>query len=92
MWKQIFKRHRFVLIVVVIFFVVVAFLDKNNLRENWELRQKIEDLEDQKDFYLKKIEEDSLVLENLRNAEFLEKYARENFYMKRAGEEIYIVR
>ena len=92
MWKTILKNNRFFFIALIIFLVLVTFVDKNNLLDNWRLSRKINDLEQQRDFYLQKIEEDSLVLENLKRPEFLEQYAREHFYMKRPGEEIYIVR
>lgn len=92
MWKSIVKKYRFVIIALLIFLALVAFVDKNNAVDNWRLRQKINDLEAQREFYIDKIQEDSLVLENLKNPAFLEKYARENFYMKRPGEEIYVVR
>ncbi|MCD8184957.1 MAG: septum formation initiator family protein [Rikenellaceae bacterium] len=92
MWKTILKKYRFTLILLVIFLVVVAFIDKNNAVDNIRLNRKIKDLETQREFYLKKIQEDSLMLEKLKDPAFLEKYARENFYMRRKGEEVYIVR
>ena len=92
MWKSIFKKYRFAIIALIVFLVLVAFVDKNNAVDNWRLRQKINDLETQKEFYLQRIEEDSLILENLQDPGFLERYAREQFYMKRPEEKIYIVR
>lgn len=92
MWKSIFKKYRFAIIALIVFLVLVTFVDKNNAVDNWRLRQKIHDLEAQKEFYLQRIEEDSLVLESLQDKEFLERYAREQFYMKRPEEKIYIVR
>ena len=92
MWKNIFKGKRFVIIALILFLVLVTFVDKNNLLDSWRLHRKIKTLEEQREFYLHKIEEDSLVLENLKNNAFLERYARENFYMKREGETIYVIR
>lgn len=92
MWKAIFKGHRFFFIALIVFLVLVAFVDQNNALDNMRLRRKINELENQRKFYLQKIEEDSLVLENLKNPYFLEQYAREHFYMKRPEEQIYIVR
>lgn len=92
MWKALFKKNRFFFIALIVFLVLVTFVDKNNLLDNWRLRGKIRDLENQREFYLQKIEEDSVVMENLKDPAFLEQYAREHFYMKRPEEEIYIVR
>ena len=92
MWKTLLKNNRFIFIALIVFLVLVTFVDRNNLLDNIRLRRKINELEQQREFYLQKIEEDSVTLENLKRPEFLEDYAREHFYMKRPGEEIYIVR
>jgi cell division protein FtsB len=90
--KKFLKGHRFILIALAVFLVLVTFVDKNNLVDNWQLRGKIRALEAQREFYRQRIYEDSVVLENLRDPRFLEQYAREQFYMHRAGEEVYLVR
>ncbi len=92
MWKTLFKKYRFFSIALILFLVLVTFVDKNNLLDNWRLRGKIRDLKEQREFYRQKIEADSIVLENLKDPAFLERYARENFYMKRPEETIYLVR
>ncbi|MCC8089276.1 MAG: septum formation initiator family protein [Rikenellaceae bacterium] len=86
------KNNKLFIITLIVFVVLVTFLDKNSLINNWQVRGKIRDLEQQKKFYMEKIAEDSLMLENLKDNKFLEKYARENFYMKRKNETIYIVK
>ncbi len=90
--KQFLKEHRFILIALAVFLVLVTFVDKHNFIDNWQVRRKIRALEEQREFYRQRIREDSLVLENLRDPDYLEAYAREHFYMRRAGEELYIVR
>jgi len=92
MWKAIFKGNRFIFIALIVFLVLVTFVDKNNLLDNWRLRGKINALEEQREYYLQRIEEDSTVVNNLEDKRFLEQYAREQFYMKRPEEKIYIVR
>jgi cell division protein FtsB len=91
MWRIIFRKYRFFFLALILFLVLVTFLDKNNLLSSWRLRGEIKELEEQREFYLQKIAEDSLILENLKDPRFLEQYAREQFYMKRPGEEIYLV-
>jgi cell division protein FtsB len=87
-----FRKHRFLFLALLLFGVLIAFLDKNNLLNNWRLHRKIQALEQKRDYYETKIVEDSLVLEQLQDVRFLERYAREHFYMKRPDETIYIVR
>lgn len=91
MWKTVFRRNRFILIALILFLVLVTFVDKNNLLDNWRLRGKIHALEEQRTYYLRRIEEDSLVLDRLQDARYLERYAREHFYMKRPEETIYLL-
>ena len=87
-----FRKNRFLLIALLVFLVLITFLDKNNLLNDWRLHRKIEALEEQRDYYRQKIEEDSLVLDRLQDVRYLERYAREHFYMKKPEETIYIVR
>ena len=71
---------------------MITVFDKNNLIEAWRLKQKINELEAQKDYYQNKITEDSTILENLKDDRFLEQYAREHYLMKREDETIYLLK
>ena len=75
-----------------VFILVITVFDKNNLIEAWRLKQKINELEAQKDYYQNKITEDSTILENLKDDRFLEQYAREHYLMKREDETIYLLK
>ncbi len=94
--QKIFKKKNVWVIkylIVLVFFVVwVGFFDVHNFKEQLQYRLKINELEDEKEYYLKKIKEDSLRLNELRtNDENLEKYAREKYHMKKEGEEIFLL-
>ncbi len=89
---KFFNDRRLWVITIAVFVLVVAVFDKNNLIEAWRLRQKINELEAQQEYYQQKITEDSTILENLRDDDFLERYAREHYLMKRKDETIYLLR
>ena len=89
---QFFKDRRLWLITIAVFILVITVFDKNNLIEAWRLKQKINELEAQKDYYQNKITEDSTILENLKDDRFLEQYAREHYLMKREDETIYLLK
>lgn len=81
------------IIVAVVFMIWVGFLDVHNLKEQVNYQMKISELEGEREYYLKKIKEDSTRLSELNTDEDnLEKYAREKYYMKKQGEEIYLVK
>ena len=86
---KFFKDRRLWLITIAVF---IPVFDKNNLIEAWRLKQKINELEAQKDYYQNKITEDSTILENLKDDRFLEQYAREHYLMKREDETIYLLK
>ena len=88
---KFFKDRRLWLITIAVFILVITVFDKNNLIEAWRLKQKINELEAQKDYYQNKITEDSTILENLKDDRFLEQYAREHYLMKREDETIYLL-
>ncbi len=90
--KNFFKGNRLLVITILFFLVLITFIDKNNLVDSWQVRQNIKALEEQKAYYLKKIAEDSTVLENLKDNDYLEQLARENYLMKRPGETIYVIK
>lgn len=88
--QKILKDQRLWVISIVIFVLLIAVFDKNNLIEAWRLKQDLNELEAQKEYYQEKITQDSTLLENLKDDAFLERYAREHYLMKREGEVIYV--
>jgi cell division protein DivIC len=79
------------IIIFTIFAIWMLFFDANSLIIHNELNGDINDLEDEKEFYLIEIEKDNKELKKLSNDEGLEKFAREEYYMKREKEEIFII-
>ncbi len=92
MWRKFFRGKRFFAVATAFFVVLVFFFDKNSLINSMRVGRKIRALESQREYYLQKIREDSIAIENLKDVNFLEKFARENYYMKRENEDIYLVR
>lgn len=83
-------KNIFVLILFV-FFIWMLFFDANSWLIHRDLNNEINNLESQKEYYLKEIEKDNKDLKKLNNEEGLEKFARETYYMKRDNEEIFII-
>ena len=79
------------IIIFTIFAIWMLFFDANSLIIHNELNGDINDFEDEKEFYLKEIKKDNKELEKLSSDEGLEKFAREEYYMKREKEEIFII-
>ena len=57
------------------------------IRTSLEIRA----LNKEKTIYEASIRRDSLLIENLKNDEFLERYAREKYFMQGKGEQVFIV-
>jgi cell division protein FtsB len=80
------------LIALVAFVVWIVFFDDNNLRQHQKNLQELAQLEEQVAFYKQKIDADKRKLYELQtNDENLEKFAREQFFMKKADEDIYVI-
>lgn len=92
-WTNIksFLRKGRAVIVIVLFGLYMTFVDSHNFIDTFKLKQELRELEQQKNYYREKIAQDSAILEGLKDDAFLEKYAREHFYMRRDGETIYVV-
>ncbi len=84
-------KNRFVLVGLV-FLVWMIFFDSNDLISQYKYKRKLNQLEENKNFYLEQIELVKKDKEELfTNLEKLEKFAREKYKMKRDDEDLYIV-
>lgn len=88
-WFRILS-NRYVL-VLIIFAFWMFFLDSNSWLIHHELDQEINELETNKEYYRKEIAKDRTVIEKLNDSFELESYARQNYYMKRPDEDIFII-
>lgn len=82
--------NRYVL-VLLFFGVWMLFLDNYSYFEQRVLDKEIEELEENKQYYIQEIKKDSTAIKQLNNPDQTEKYAREKYYMKRENEDIYII-
>jgi cell division protein FtsB len=74
------------------FVVWIMFFDANNLVQHRQNLAELRQLEAQVDFYKHKIQADKQKLYELQtNDENLEKFAREQFLMKKADEDVYLI-
>jgi len=81
------------LVIFILFLIWMLFIDTNSWLIHRDLSNKIEKLEERKEFYKNEISNDRKTLDEINNnPEMLEKYARERFYMKKKKEDIFIIK
>ncbi len=96
-WKSFRKKRWFAIVsniyvlVLTIFTVWMLFFDTNSLLIHRELRKEINKLEKQQEFLKEEISKDRAIIEKLSDPKELEKFAREQYYLKRKNEEIYLI-
>jgi len=74
------------------FVIWLTFLDSNDLISRFSLSAKLHSLENEKEYYEKKIEEvEKDRKELMTNKELLEKFAREKYLMKKESEDVFII-
>lgn len=79
-------------IVGLLFIAWIALFDKYSFIDQLQLRAKISQMEKEKKYYQKKIEEDKRKKDELLgNRDNLEKFAREQHLMKKENEDIFII-
>ena len=77
---------------LIIFFVWLLIFDRNNLIDRVKFVYKLNEMERQKEYYETRIEQDSRKLNELKtNRVNLEKFAREQYLMKKPNEEIFVI-
>ena len=79
------------ILISVVFFIWIFFIDSNSILVNIKLNKEISKLKDRKDILENQILMDKKIISNLQNPDSLEKYAREKLYMKKENEEIFII-
>jgi len=75
-----------------LFFVLwVCFIDQNNVMTAYSYNSELEKLEKEKEYFNKAIKKTSKELYDLtENPATLEKFARENYFMKKENEEVFV--
>lgn len=92
-WKKIlpFVKNKFIL-TILIFTVWIFFFDSNNLIDRVKELNHLHQLEKDKKYYLERIDKDSERLKQLKtNNKNLEKFAREQYLMKKPNEDIFVI-
>ncbi len=80
------------LIAVVVVLAWLLFFDNHNFVRQWRIRRELRELRLERNFYLEEISRDSTAINKLTSdPEALERYAREQYLMKRTGEDVFIV-
>lgn len=80
------------LIALLVFLVWLLIFDRNSLIDRVKYIRTLNSLEDEKQYYLERIDEDSRRLNELKtDRENLEKFAREQYFMKRENEDVFVI-
>lgn len=80
------------LLTIAIFVIWLLLLDSNNLITRYKELRELHKLKTDKEYYIKRIESDRQKLHELRTDNHnLEKFAREQYLMKRPDEDLYII-
>lgn len=89
LWNFI-GRHKYI-ITLVIFGIIIVFLDENSLIQRARHKDEIKTLKNEINKYRVQFEEDTERLKGItNNPEALEKIAREKYLMKKPDEDIFI--
>ena len=75
-----------------IFLVWIMFFDENNIISHRRNKKRLSALKAQQEYYREKIAADNQKIEELRSGQDnLEKYAREQFYMSKPDEDVFMI-
>lgn len=86
--KLIFNRY---ILILITFIVWMLFFDENSWINHREFNIEIKKLEQEKDYYNSQIDQDKELINKLDDKEELEKFAREEYKMKKENEEIFLI-
>jgi cell division protein DivIC len=79
-------------VAISVFAVIMLFLDKNDIYTQMAWKKELRDLQQSKKRYTQEISELSAIKASLeKDPRTIEKYARENYLMKRDNEDLFII-
>ena len=92
MRQRLFKIVKDKYFLATVFFLVwICFFDQNDVFTRAEIENEIKELKSDMTYYKDQVEDLRLTQENLQNSDKeLERFAREKYYMKKDGEDIYV--
>ena len=85
-----FASNKYILVLLV-FIVWMLFLDNYSYLDHRLLNNQIDELNRQKEYYKKEINNDQINIKQLKDPAQIEKYAREKYFMKKDSEDVYII-
>ena len=75
------------------FFIFLIFFDNHNLISRWETSRKINSMEKEIKFYQSEIDKNKAKMNEMQTSdESLEKYAREQYHLKKDSEDVFIIK
>jgi len=84
-------KNKYIL-TILIFFFWLLFFDSNNLIDRYKELRKLRQFEKDRIYFTERIDIDSKRLKQLKTSnKNLEKFAREQYYMKKPNEEIFVI-
>ncbi len=90
--NKVFKILTNIFVLIFIPFLIwMLFFDENSYLVHRKFNSEIKDLESTVSFYKTKIAEDKATIMKLNDSLQLERFAREQYLMKKENEEIYII-
>jgi cell division protein FtsB len=89
-WFRI-VTNRYILVFLV-FAVWMLFFDTNSWLTHQKLNNEISEVENNINYYKSEIKKDKKTLQQLKDSVEIEKYAREQYFMKRENEDVFIIK
>ena len=93
MGKKILKilKNKFLLTIIGLG-VWLTFFDRNDIFTQYDLKQQVNKLEKEKNYYVAEIASNKKNIDELQtNQKSLEKFARETYLMKKDNEEVFVI-
>ncbi len=91
-FKMLYKyvKNKYV-ITFIIFSAIIVFIDNNSLLYQCSNNKKLKKLREEKNYYINEIRQDREKLIKMKDINYLERFGREEYKMKKDSEDIFII-
>ena len=88
--KVVFNKYLLTLVALAVW---LTFFDRNDIFTQYDLYQQVQKLKSERDYFKLEIESNRAMIQKLeKDPSVLEKYAREVHLMKKADEDVFIIK
>ncbi len=90
-WRKLLTNRALIILSTLLFVAWLMLWNENNMGNLKQVESNLEKAIEERDYYREIIQKDSAVIMGLQDSAYLERFARENYFYTKEGENLYLI-